>query len=280
MTPAGPFRKSTRTEMLRSYITIQTANMITGSAPPAISFQPGPRIQTRPVHWNTRCRPALEWDFGRRISISNIAAPNAHDPLLARVPAPVVDTVLGRTGTFDSPTLSLELTHDRESVATNDFDMPLERTSPQFTQYWKYDANGNEVEHRDRDGRVYRSVYNSWNSLWQSIDPLGNVCIFDITVQGLVARFTDPGGAVTEYEWDLREKLVAVREVGGFTERYLRDPAGNVIEKFDSSGQTQARWESVLATSSKLLFWPQEKSTCLNSTLKAAWSRPRHLPVA
>jgi RHS repeat-associated protein len=148
-------------------------------------------------------------------------------------------------------------------VVTNDFDMPLERTSPQFTQYWKYDANGNEVEHRDRDGRVYRSVYNSWNSLWQSIDPLGNVSTFDITVQGLVARFTDPGGAVTEYEWDLREKLVAVREVGGFTERYLRDPAGNVIEKFDSSGQTQARWEIgpgnlvkalILASGEKHLF--------------------------
>jgi RHS repeat-associated protein len=197
---------------------------------------PNPLEYTLPV-------TALEWDFGCRVRGANIASPNAHDPLLAHVPAPLVHTVLGKTGTYDPTTLSPELTDDRESVVTNDFDMLLERTSPRFTEHWKYDANGNEAEHRDRDGRVYRSVYNSWNSLWQSIDPLGNVSTFDITVQGLVARFTDPGGTVTEYEWDLREKLVAVREVGGFTERYLRDPAGNIIEKFDSSGQTQARWE-------------------------------------
>jgi RHS repeat-associated protein len=186
---------------------------------------------------------ALEWDFGRRVRAGNIARPNAGDPLLALFPAPVVNTVLGKTVAYDPTALSPEFAHDRESLVTNDFDMPLERTSPQFTESWKYDANGNEVEHRDRDGGVTRSVYNSWNSLWQSIDPLGNVSTFDITVQGLVARFTDPAGTVTEYEWDLREKLGAVREVGGFTERYLRDPAGNIIEKFDTSGQSQARWE-------------------------------------
>ena len=117
--------------------------------------------------------------------------------------------------------------------------MLLERTSPQFTEKWKYDANGNEVEHRDRDGREDRSVYNSWNSLGQSIDPLGNVSTFDITCKASWPDSLNPGGTVTEYEWDLREKLVAVREVGGFAERYLRDPAGNIIEKFDTSGQSQ-----------------------------------------
>jgi hypothetical protein len=34
---------------------------------------------------------ALEWDFGRRIPAANITSPDAHDPLLAHVPAPVVD---------------------------------------------------------------------------------------------------------------------------------------------------------------------------------------------
>jgi RHS repeat-associated protein len=186
---------------------------------------------------------ALEWDFGRRIPAANIASPNAHDPLLARVPAPVVDAVLGKTGTHGPTTHSPEPTHGRESEVTNDFDMLLERTSPQFTETWKYDANGNEVEHRDRDGRVYRSIYNSWNSLWQSIDPLGNATTFEITVQGHVAKITDPGGMVTEYEYDLRDQLVQVREAGGYVERYRLDPAGNIVEKIDASGQTQARWE-------------------------------------
>jgi RHS repeat-associated protein len=186
---------------------------------------------------------ALEWDFGLRIRAANMASPNAHDSLLAGVPAQVVDAVLGKTGTYDPTTLSPEPTHDRESVVTNDFDMLIERSSPQFTETWKYDPNGNEVEHRDRDGRVYRSVYKSWNSLWQSIDPLGNATTFEITVQGHVAKITDPGGTVTEYEYDLRDQLVQVREAGGYVERYRLDPTGNIVEKIDASGQTQARWE-------------------------------------
>ena len=206
----------------------------------------------------------LEWDFGRLVDAKIIQSPRAIDSVLAQFPAPVFNTVLGLTSAYDDTAVPSALgASGPESHSTDDFGMLLERTSPQFTEKWKYDANGNEVEHRDRDGRVYRSVYNSWNSLWQSIDPLGNVSTFDITVQGLVARFTDPGGTVTEYEWDLREKLVAVREVGGFAERYLRDPAGNIIEKFDTSGQSQARWEIgsgnlvkalVLASGEKHLF--------------------------
>jgi RHS repeat-associated protein len=175
---------------------------------------------------------ALEWDFGSLVDAKTIRPLQAGDPILAQFSA-AVETALA-----DAPGAT-----SQGLPQTDDFGRPLEHTGPRFSEKWKYDANGNLIEHRDRDGSMSRFTHESWNSLKDSIDPLGNVTSFAITVQGLVAKITDPGGAVTEYEYDLREKLVEVREAGGFVERYRRDSAGNRIEKIDSSGQTQARWE-------------------------------------
>ena len=42
---------------------------------------------------------ALEWDFGRRLDRKMIGPPQAGDPILFQFPAPVINTVLGKTGT-------------------------------------------------------------------------------------------------------------------------------------------------------------------------------------
>ena len=187
---------------------------------------------------------ALEWDFGRLVSAKTIQPPHVDDPLLAQVPAPVFNTVLGKTSTYDDTAAAPAAgASSQELQLTGDFGQPLEHTGPRFSEKWKYDANGNLIEHRDRGGSVFRFTYESWNSLKDSIDPLGNATTFEITVQGHVAKITDPGGTVTEYEYDLRDRLIQVREVGGYVERYRLDPAGNIVEKIDASDQTQARWE-------------------------------------
>ena len=241
----------TPTETSRSYITIRHGEHDYRIGPnghifPTKAENPNP---PNPLEY-TLPTTALEWDFGRRIRAADIASPNSHDPLLAHLPAPVVDAVLGKTGVHDPTSVSPELTH--ESVVTNDFDVLLERTSPQFTENWKYDANGNEVEHRDRDGRVYRSIYNSWNSLWQSIDPLGNVSTFDITVQGLVARFTDPGGAVTEYEWDLEKSWSQFARLAGSRNGIFATRPETLSRSLIPPASRKRDGKSALATSSKL----------------------------
>jgi RHS repeat-associated protein len=187
---------------------------------------------------------ALEWDFGRLLDARTIRPPRASDPLLDPFPAAVVNTVLGKTSAYDATAIPAAGRSGADDLLhTDDFGRPCEQVGPRFREIWKYDANGNLIEHRDRDGSVSRCTYESWNSLKDSIDPLGNVTSFGITVQGLVAKITDPGGTVTEYEYDRREKLVEVREAGRVLERYRRDAAGNIVEKFDASGRTQARWE-------------------------------------
>jgi RHS repeat-associated protein len=184
---------------------------------------------------------ALEWDFGRLIDANIIRPPSRNDPLLAQFPVSVVNafgiyTAAGASSSASSAT-------EEAAHSTDDFSRPLEHTSRSFSQSWKYDANGNLIEHRDRDGSLYRYGYKSWNALSQSIDPLGNAVSFDLTVQGLMGKVTDPGGTITEYGYNLREELVEVREMGQLVESYRRDPAGNVIEKTDASGRTLVAWE-------------------------------------
>ena len=72
---------------------------------------------------------------------------------------------------------------------------------------------------------------------------MGNVTSFDFNVQGLVAKVTDPGGTVTDYRYDLRDLLVEVHRNGQLRETYLRDRAGNVVQKMDNQSRTLVTWE-------------------------------------
>jgi RHS repeat-associated protein len=189
-------------------------------------------------------KTALEWDCGHLVDAMTIRPPQANDPLLARFPAPVVNTVLGQTSTYDvTAMVTAKLAATEEVLQSDDFGRPLQLSGPRFTENWKYDVNGKLIEHRDRDGSVARFVYKSWNALCQSIDPLGNTTSYDLTVQGLTSKITDAGGTVTEYGYDLNEKVVEIRENGQLVERYHRDPAGNIIQKTDASGRTLVVWE-------------------------------------
>jgi RHS repeat-associated protein len=191
---------------------------------------------------------ALQWDFGRLVGAKHIRPPRRDDPVLAQFPAPVVNTVLGQTATYDASAIDVAMLTriggpEGGTLVTTDFGYPVEHVTPRFTERWKYDANGKPIEHQDRDGSVFRWTYKSWNAESQLIDPLGNAVSLDYTSQRLVSRVTDPRGTVTEYRYDLRDLLVEVREDGKLGESYRRDGAGNIIEKIDVSGRRLVSWE-------------------------------------
>jgi len=185
----------------------------------------------------------LQWDLGLLVDKETIEPAQANDPLLEPFPAPVVDAVLARTTTYDTAAPPNTAPHAPEKLLQNDFGQFLEMTTPRFAERWKYDANGNLSEHQDRDGSVYRFIHKSWNARGQSIDPLGNITSFDFNAQGLVSKVTDPGGTVIDYGYDLRDLLVEVRQNGELRETYLRDRAGNVVQKVDNQGRTLVAWE-------------------------------------
>jgi RHS repeat-associated protein len=123
----------------------------------------------------------------------------------------------------------------------------LRDTVPQ-PRRWRYDDNGNITEYRDRDGSVHVYTYRSWNALHQHIDPLRHTTTYGQSGEGKVNRVEDPGGTVTDYVYDLKDRLVEIHCDGEPVEGYRYDAAANVIEKCDSRGETLVTWEVGPAT--------------------------------
>lgn len=101
---------------------------------------------------------------------------------------------------------------------------------------WRYDAEGNVVQFTDRDGSVHRRDYRSWNLLGGESDPLGNEVRYDHSLRGQVARCTDPGGTLTEYERDPMERITAVSRGGERREGYRWSASSRLLELLGPDG--------------------------------------------
>jgi RHS repeat-associated protein len=109
------------------------------------------------------------------------------------------------------------------------------------TQQWRYDSNGNAIEHVDADGRAVRTEIASWNLARRRFDPNGAAVQYDYNLHEYVTKIVDPGGAVSEYVYDLKDRIAEVRRHGATRERYAWDGAGNLIEKRDAADQMLLR---------------------------------------
>src|SRR5262249_62114905 len=136
-----------------------------------------------------------------------------------------------------------DATEDQAPLAKDKQGRPVPQGQVGPIKLWKYDQNGNLTEHHDPDGAVYRYVYTSWNALQQQIDPLGYNTVFEHSSQGFVSRVQDAGGTLTEYTYDLKDRLSAVRRHGRVRERYSYDAAANMVEKTDGQGRTLVAWK-------------------------------------
>ena len=192
----------------------------------------------------------LEWEHGRLLWGRKIGRLAAGDPAFEGFSASVLsaflehDTLAGR-GESNS---ELDRTEDLAPTTEDDQGRPVQKGEPGHIERWKYEPNGNLAEHHDRDGAVYRYIYRSWNALHQEIDPLGHATVFSQSSQGFVNRVEDPGGTITEYGYDLKDRLVEVRSLGRVQERYGYDAAANIVEKTDGQGRTLVTWEVGPAT--------------------------------
>jgi len=99
-----------------------------------------------------------------------------------------------------------------------------------------YDGNGNVVRITDCDGSQYNYKIASWDLRHASVNPLGGALAFKYTKTQKLSAMKDRGGSVTEYEHDLKDRLVCVRRHGVVKERYRYDNADNLIEKLDGNG--------------------------------------------
>ncbi|WP_440901865.1 DUF6531 domain-containing protein, partial [Actinosynnema sp.] len=84
---------------------------------------------------------------------------------------------------------------------------------------WRYDGEGNEVEHVDELGRATRREHGPFD---------------------LLTAVTDPSGARTAYGYDTELRLTSVTNAHGRTWTFLRDQLGRVRAQTDYAGRTHS----------------------------------------
>jgi RHS repeat-associated protein len=126
----------------------------------------------------------------------------------------------------------------------DDFGKLVKELGPESTsRRWLYDANGSVHRVTDCDGAQYTYEHASWDLRTRVINPLGEAVAFTYTNTQQLAAFRDRGGSVSEYEYDLKDRLIRVRRHGGVREQYRYDGAGNLVEKLDGEGNQLLSFE-------------------------------------
>ncbi len=129
-----------------------------------------------------------------------------------------------------SPPLGSQVERDAMGRQTREID-PIGRS-----RAWAYDATGNLVGTRDRDGRVATLQTVSWNLVGERRDALGNPMQYQYSRLEQIVGITDPLGNTTQYEYDRKERLVRVHENGRLQDEYVYDAGDHFIEKRDGQG--------------------------------------------
>ncbi len=122
-------------------------------------------------------------------------------------------------------------------VVYDDFGNLAKEGGPNGTsRRWLYDGNGNILRITDHDNSQYVYKYASWDLRTAAIDPLENTLAFQYTRTQKLSALKDRGGSISQYEHDLKDRLVRIRRHGVVKEQYRYDQADNLIEKLDGNG--------------------------------------------
>jgi RHS repeat-associated protein len=166
-----------------------------------------------------------------------ISLPRAHEFLGKEIPHRIKQHIR----TYDP-----EVTAGDEAIAEqlpvgrrvyDDFGKLVKQGGPNGTaRRWLYDRNGNVVRITDCDGSLYTYKVASWDLRQAIINPLAGAINFKYTRTQKLSAMKDRGGSISEYEHDLKDRLVCVRRHGVVKEQYRYDNADNVIEKLDGKG--------------------------------------------
>ncbi|KUZ86316.1 hypothetical protein WI40_31010 [Burkholderia ubonensis] len=105
----------------------------------------------------------------------------------------------------------------------------------------KLDAEGNLIEFRDRDGRMYRYYITSWNLRESEMDSLGSVVQYRYSSKQEVTAIVDSNGNESTYAYDLKGRLTSVIRHGVVRETYVYDEGDRLIEKRDGDGNVLLR---------------------------------------
>jgi RHS repeat-associated protein len=200
----------------------------------ASPVKPGKKVFRTP-------RRALEWEYGDLFLLGKTFKAAPDDSALLDFPESLRTLVRQATGTSGSlagVNRAAKHRDPQDSARTyDDFGLLVrERGSGEAVRRWTYDAGGNTVKYRDRDGSAYCYEYESSNLRCRRIDPLGHIVSYNSTPTALPAKVTDPGGTSSRYLYDLKDRMVQVWRGESLKEEYRYDKADNLVQKLDGNG--------------------------------------------
>lgn len=114
------------------------------------------------------------------------------------------------------------------------------RTGPDGAIAYRYDPEGNLVEHVDAAGFVTRTEYTHFDLPAARTSPDGTRLRFGYDTELRLTSVTNPQGLVWRYEYDAAGQLAAEVDFNQRTTRYGYDAAGQLTERTNGAGETVA----------------------------------------
>lgn len=102
---------------------------------------------------------------------------------------------------------------------------------------WRYDGEGNEIEHVDELGRVTRREYGPFDLLTAEIDPTGARTEYRYDTELQLVSVTDPLGRVWSYRYDAAGRLTGQTDFDGRVWSFEHDPAGQLVRTTRPDGE-------------------------------------------
>ena len=203
----------------------------------------------------------LEWEYGDLLPRKKASLPAANDPLLYRLPVEARECVKtspppGPQGSLHESARARSLYQVPPAAADSglytttmwdprrELGLHMREIGPQPKQRcWTYDASGNRVAYRDRDGGKYQYEYTSWDFRSRERDPLGNEVAYRYTRSGKISAVIDPGGTVHDFVYDLKDRITGVLCDGVLIEEYKYDNSNNLVQKLNGRGEVLLSFE-------------------------------------
>jgi RHS repeat-associated protein len=174
----------------------------------------------------------LEWEFGNLLGREFIGQVSPDDHLLEGFPE--IAAEIAQSWNPVSVRNPRSVPYEKHDLLGR---LIERRNEDGSTERWEYDEEGNEVLYVDGDGGIHRKEYTSWNLLHRETDPAGNTCTFKYSPTEEITQFIDAGGAVHDFVYDKKDRLVEVRRNGITYDIYRYDEADNLVEKLDGEGR-------------------------------------------
>ncbi|SEF24244.1 RHS repeat-associated core domain-containing protein [Amycolatopsis pretoriensis] len=111
---------------------------------------------------------------------------------------------------------------------------------------WRYDGEGNEIEHVDELGRVTRREYGPFDVLTAIVEPSGARTVYGYDTELRLTSVTNPQGRTWTYRYDELGRLRAQTDFAGRTRSYAYDAAGQLVRATDPAGQVTTYHHDVL----------------------------------